>query len=96
MNRFKQNPLLSSIIDFKTIHDSLLGFAAFLPKFLESQINLTPADSSMYLGAVFIVFGALGKFSDASMHLYKRLCPSVGPSVRWSVGPHSAKIAEKG
>ena len=41
----------------------LSGFAAFLPKFLEAQINLTPADSSMYLGAVFIVFGALGELA---------------------------------
>ena len=24
---------------------------------------------------------------DASLHLYKRPCPSVGPLVRWSVGP---------
>ena len=39
-------------------------------------------------------------FLDASMHLYKRLCPSFGPSVRLSdrpsVRPHRAKIAEKG
>ena len=27
------------------------------------------------------------KFLDASTHLYKRLCPSVGPWVRRSVGP---------
>ena len=26
------------------------------------------------------------QFLDASSHLYKRVCPSVGPSVRWSVG----------
>ena len=26
-------------------------------------------------------------FLDASSHLYKRVCPSVGPSVRPSVGP---------
>ena len=36
-------------------------------------------------------------FRCASMHLYNRLCPSVGPSVRPSVSPsvrpHSAKIA---
>ena len=25
-------------------------------------------------------------FLDASSHLYKRVCPSVGPSVRWSFG----------
>ena len=26
-------------------------------------------------------------FLDASLHLYKRPCPPVGWSVRWSVGP---------
>ena len=26
-------------------------------------------------------------FLDASSHLYKRVCPSVGPSIRWSVCP---------
>ena len=25
-------------------------------------------------------------FLDVSSHLYKRVCPSVGPSVRWLVG----------
>ena len=27
------------------------------------------------------------EFLDASTHLYKRVCPSVGPTVRRSVGP---------
>ena len=27
------------------------------------------------------------QFLDASSHLYTRVCPSVVPSVRWSVGP---------
>ena len=27
------------------------------------------------------------EFLDASSHLYKRVCPSVGRSVGWSVGP---------
>ena len=31
--------------------------------------------------------GARSNFLDASTHLYKRVCPSVGPSVRRSVGP---------
>ena len=28
------------------------------------------------------------RFLDASSHLYKRVCASVGPSVRCSVGPY--------
>ena len=35
-------------------------------------------------------------FLDASSHLYKRVCPSVGPSVRWSVRDAFVKIAENG
>ena len=30
---------------------------------------------------------AVEGFLVADRQLYKRLCPSVGPSVRWSVGP---------
>lgn len=41
----------------------LAAFAAFLPKFFESQIDLTPAESSQYVGAVVIIFGSIGMFS---------------------------------
>ena len=36
--------------------------------------------------------GLIKKFFDASSHLYMRVCPSVGPSVGWSVGPSETRI----
>ena len=33
-------------------------------------------------------------FLVADTQLYKRLCPSVGPSVRWSVGEHESYMVK--
>ena len=47
-----------------------------------------------------ILYGAYPLIFRCASHLYKRVCPSVGPLVRWTVGPsvHNAfvKIAENG
>ena len=37
---------------------------------------------NQYVNKVYQFFRV---FLDASLHLYKRVCPSVGPSVRWLV-----------
>jgi hypothetical protein len=48
----------------------LAAFAAFLPKFFESQIDLTPAESSQYVGAVVIIFGSIGELG----HIHVLVC----------------------
>ena len=43
------------------------------------------------LGRVNVDFAMFSAFLDASTHLYKRVCPSVGPSVRCSIHNHFFK-----
>ena len=86
----------------KVAHDSpLLGYfpdprhAVWIPFLLSTFSLCTISKIDNFLHRQMRVFVLRGKlrFLDASTHLYKRLCPSVGRSVRPSVGPSVTRFS---
>ena len=68
----------------------VLNLSAAVGKFV-IHVHITPHlvgwSFCWLFGFVFTILAFPGCFLDAPSHLYKRVCPSVRPSVRRAVGP---------